>query len=496
MLLIYLALLLSIKFINQSNLFFKLFALDGLIIGTSFLINYIYEDLTKTELINKSSIYKLDLLSKYIFYFILYCIDQWLDITNIDVVLLLFTFPDFQNIILLNEYVINLINQKNKFVKKMIYSIVSKMTKLFVKYYFGKEIIISANNIKYLLKKHDIINILYAMFKNMIIVAVFEYIKSYTDDNFYNTILKKYYKYKTGDKISNITYKQAQNHIFNILQNQNWDNLDNTYTSGSLLKLAICSNANHSINYFINSIQYAVFKSTCISYLSMIYSHYLLPLFWLLFEIIDIVKTKRTKYYKIIMFIILIIMTFITNNYTILSLFSQFGEYILGIVYDVIRDLCCIIYQFIKTHYFDMYLIVQEPIIYILPYVYLIFFKFNYDYKFQIIIVYYLVCSWIFNNIYLLYMIVLIKNNHHLCSIIKISLNLYLINRYMVFIISQIYYGIILYFKQKTHIITNNEDNHNNSNTSNVAINKIATSKINIIDNYINLSVHNSMHTM
>jgi len=230
--------------LGNSNLLFKMLTIDSLYNAIHFMRSFINNNLSESQIITESNaLYLYAMVDRYIYYLLLYgiykaiCLFVWqLDINVLYYGALVSVVPHILNMILGSEQFMIIRRIKEHFVKIIVSKVVTGFVKFVSKVYLDKKIILKNSEILILMNDYNTsVNYLKTILKNVFVVCLLTYIKSY--DKLYYGIIKYFYNYKTGELLSSYNNLSAKEYLINIVDNKKWDELTKPNTYKSLLCL-------------------------------------------------------------------------------------------------------------------------------------------------------------------------------------------------------------------------------------------------------------------
>jgi len=320
-----------------NNLFLNMLTIDSLISAINYIKNHINNNLTDSQVIDKSSqIFTSSMIDRYIYYGLAYiayniiCNIFW--ITNIKSLysLLLLTLTPYIINYIQRSSLFNIIRKKKEKIIKMI---ISKQIILFFKItskiYLKKEIKIDSNEILYMFDDYkNTINGCKEIIKNTLIILLLLYIKKSTGGLCYNTI-KRMYNYKTGDILESFNEESAKEKLLIMINNKQWNEIFKPNVYKALIHLyEIRADNSDFIKYNFKEFNNNVCKMICVWTLSSFFNMInVIPIM----SIGMLIYRKNTRVlnlkflYKIIMILVGWIIGLSTNSFLLTSLISHFG---------------------------------------------------------------------------------------------------------------------------------------------------------------------------
>ena len=264
----------------NSNLFILSIGFDGIFNAVQFSKYYI-KDLSESHIIkNIPDIYNINTISRYEYYLFINCIafillPLKLFIRTIFIYVVI--VPPILYKINISNYGQYIKNKKNLFLREFLSKHISK----YIEKHSNSNFKIHYSEIIQLLSiENDIENIFWIILKNLLIILGIGYLKRNYSNISYN-VIKKFYTYKTGVKISSISVQEAKDYIKNVINNKEWFKLyDVQFTN--CLRIIYNENTNGSYLY---SLQFKILYFFSLWSFGFILPLYTIPLLFLSFEI-------------------------------------------------------------------------------------------------------------------------------------------------------------------------------------------------------------------
>lgn len=332
--------------LNLKDVFLLGLSCDGIFNGFYFINNYLKRDLTESQILsNLVEIYDVDLITRYEYYFIINILYYLLKLMtyNSYFTIQIFNHKFFtEDLIFISFYPIiipPIINYfYNKSYGKSFFDLIKFKRNLFFKKFFSKQIskFIQKNNIitgepslniKYTkimpLWEHigNIENIFWSIIKNLLLISAINYLKNNYSNISYN-IIKKFYVYKTGNKINSLTLPQSQKNIRDIIINNNWSKIMETQNINSLR--VIYSNYDNTNNYFFNMLKFKLLIFFSYWSIGCYFKLFIIPIFNAFVELYRF-RNNNKNYYKITNFIFCLILSYFIDNVIIISFLTAYG---------------------------------------------------------------------------------------------------------------------------------------------------------------------------
>lgn len=481
--------------LNLKDVFLLGLSCDGIFNGINFMNNYLKKDLTESQILsNLVEIYDIDLITRYEYYFIInifyyllkimtfnsyfsisffyykFFIDDFLFISFYPIII-----PPIMNYIYLTTYGKNFFEnikfKRNLFFKKFF----SKQIAIFIK----KNPVITgepAVSVKYSKimpfwdNVNNIENVFWSIFKNFLLISAVNYLKNNYSNLSYN-LIKKFYVYKTGNKINSITLEQSQKNIRNIIVNDQWNKITETQYMNSLL--VIYSNYDNKNNFFLNMLKFKLLIFFSYWSIGCYFKLYLIPVVNSLIEIYRHRENKK-NYYKISNFILCLLLSFFIDNVIIISFFTAYGYPLIinKLSFNIIK-------YFIKNKDFIIYLNITYSSFFI-ELLFFSYFLFNYIFDNKYFLILTILVLFFLNNYFdkTIFIFIILCNHLNNYNIYNIIINCY---------ITHIFFNIYSLYKNINCLKKNifSEENLSLSNDNNVFLDENYNYKINnIVESY------------
>lgn len=239
--------------ICDQNLLISLISIDSLLSATKFMTETL--TFTKKQGNDTNSFFTSSIIDRYILYGLIYVfyntfmIFWWLDDLFIMKLLLMHT-PLIIDYALL-KYFLMINTTRLTLTKKIIAKMVAKIIKYFSKIYLDKIVSIKHDEILPLIIDYEkVIDYILNILKNMLIIMLLNYIKSYSSTLYFS--IKKIYHYKTSEILNSFVSKDhSRELLINIINTRNWKELLKPNTFKAIMHVYQMSQNNITVSDII-----------------------------------------------------------------------------------------------------------------------------------------------------------------------------------------------------------------------------------------------------
>ena len=276
-------------FLNYNyDIFFKMVTYDSLFSAIYNIKNLINQNLTESQIIQKSyTLYEASLLDRFLYYVVCQLaytlIKRFFWMNNIKIIyygLLLSIVPPIINKILNSKLVQALKKRKEEYIKNVIAKIMSYLTTVYAKIYLDRDISVKYTEFLYILKDYkETLEYALEIVKNCVVILTLAYVKKYSIKMYY-TIIKYIYNYKTGEFLETYNNNTAKKYLINIIDNKKWAELKKPNTCKAIIYL-YQNNYEETdlIKKILNSFNFTLIKMFAVwTFSSLVENIYIIPI--------------------------------------------------------------------------------------------------------------------------------------------------------------------------------------------------------------------------
>lgn len=315
--------------ISDQNMLVSTISIDSLLSATKFGLTFVFNK-------DNSTFFTSSIIDRYIVYAIIYMfyntvmIFWWLDDLFIMKILFM-NIPLFIDY-LLKYYAIKITEIRLEITKRFLSKIIVKIIKYYSEIYLNKKVVIKSNEIMPLIKEHGkIIDYLVNIIKNMLIIMLLNYVRTYSSTLYFS--IKRIYHYKTSEVLNSfVTKDHSRELLINIIDTRNWSELLKPNTFKAVMHVYQTNSNDISLSEIIIKFNLAITTFfTLWTLSSFINIPALIPIIIVNMILINYVRNRIYSKNKLIINIIALILILfgIISDVMYISFLSEFGGILL-----------------------------------------------------------------------------------------------------------------------------------------------------------------------